>query len=98
MQSTNVGAFIVRIGFWSPFFYKKNQESKKIALVIIQAAVLSIWLHCFAFDQSDVACSSDRSPILFDLFVSRAVGLSGCAGMTLSRIIRALIVGLREMP
>ena len=36
----NIGAFIIRIGFWGPFYYNYHKEPPKIALVILQAPKL----------------------------------------------------------
>ena len=31
----NIGALIIRIGFWGPLYYNSNKEPPKIVLVII---------------------------------------------------------------
>ena len=35
MEVPNIGALIVRIGFWDPFYYNYNKEAPKIVLGII---------------------------------------------------------------
>ena len=33
--TNTIGAFIIRIGFWDPFYYNYNKERPKIVLVIL---------------------------------------------------------------
>ena len=34
-SGVSIGAVIIRIGFWGPFYYNYNKEAPKIVLVII---------------------------------------------------------------
>ena len=36
----DIGALIIRIGFWGPFYYNYNQEPPTIVLVILKAPIL----------------------------------------------------------
>ena len=38
--SANMGALIIRIGFWGPLYYNCNKEPPKIVWVIMKAPIL----------------------------------------------------------
>ena len=44
----NIGALIIRIGFWEALYYDYNKEPPKTVQAIIEAPIVLRWLVLFA--------------------------------------------------
>ena len=47
-----IGALIIRIGCWGPFYYNDNKEPPKIVYLIIKAPIVNPSRHWMAFKAS----------------------------------------------